>query len=63
MRLQTVTGKFPTEKPPDPENGNPGAVGTATGAKVRSVLRQTASTCYRKIVAHASPASPVFAAA
>ena len=33
MRLQTVTGKFPTEKPPDPENGNPGAVGTATGAE------------------------------
>jgi hypothetical protein len=32
MRRQTLTGKFPTERPPDPENGSPDAVGTARGA-------------------------------
>jgi hypothetical protein len=48
MRRQTLTGKFPTERPPDPENGNPGAVGTATGAEIqRSVLQRTTPR-YRK---------------
>jgi len=26
VRLQTLTRKFPTERPPDPENGSPGAI-------------------------------------
>jgi hypothetical protein len=33
MRLQTLTGKLPTERPPDPENGSPGTVATADAAK------------------------------
>ncbi len=32
MRLQTLTGKFPTKRPPDPANESPGAVGAAIGA-------------------------------
>ncbi len=44
--------------PPDPENGSPGAVGTATGAEVQSVLRRTTAS-YPEIVAHASPTTPV----
>jgi hypothetical protein len=62
MRIQTLTGIFPTERPPDPENGSPGAVGTATGADVKSVLRRT-TTSHPKIVSHASPTTPVRPAA
>lgn len=59
MRRQTLTGKFPTDKPPDPENGSPGAVATATGAEVQtSVLRQTIPN-YAEIAAHASQIAPV----
>ena len=59
MRRQTLTGKFPTDKPPDPENGSPGAVATATGAEVQtSVLRQT-NPNYAEIAAHASQITPV----
>jgi hypothetical protein len=36
MQHQKVSGKSPTEKPPDPESASPGAVGTATGAKNKS---------------------------
>jgi hypothetical protein len=31
----------PLERPPDPENGSPGAVGTATEAEVQSALART----------------------
>jgi hypothetical protein len=62
MRIQTLTGIFPTERPPDPENGSPGAVGTATGADVQSVLQRTTPN-HRKNVAHAGPATPVGPAA
>ena len=41
MTHQRDIGKFPTERPPDPENESPGAVGTATGAEVRSLLEKT----------------------
>jgi hypothetical protein len=47
MKRQRVIREFPTEKPPDPENGNPGAVGTATGAEVQRVLQKT-NQSYRK---------------
>ena len=57
MRIQTLTGIFPTERPRDPENGNPGTVGTVTGAEVQSVL-----LC-PEIVAHASPTTPARPAA
>jgi hypothetical protein len=53
VRIQTLTGIFPTERPPDPENGSPGAVGTVAGAEVQSP----------EIVAHASPTTPVRPAA
>ena len=53
MRIQTLTGIFPTERPPDPENGSPGAVGTVTGAEVQSP----------EIISHASPTTPVRPAA
>jgi hypothetical protein len=62
MRIQTLTGKFPTERPPHPENGSPGTVGTKTGADVQRVLRRTTPN-HRKIVAHASPTTPVRSAA
>ena len=48
----------PHRPPPDHENACPDAVGTATGAKVRSVLRRTTPS-YRKIVAHFSPTTPI----
>ena len=48
MKHQRVIGKFPTEKPPDPDSKNPGAVGTATGAEVRSFLEET-NQIYRKL--------------
>jgi hypothetical protein len=38
MSYQKDTEHFPTGKPPDPESESPGAVGTATGGKVRSFL-------------------------
>ena len=63
MRRQTLTGKFPTDKPPDPENGSPGAVAPATGAEVQTgFLRQTNSS-YAEIAAHASQIAPVAPAA
>jgi hypothetical protein len=49
MPLQSLTGKFPTERPPDPANGSPGTVGTATGAEIqKNVLRRTTAH-YRKL--------------
>ena len=57
MRIQTLTGIFPTERPRDPENENPGTVGAVTGAEVQSVL-----LC-PEIVAHASPTTPARPAA
>jgi hypothetical protein len=62
MRRQKLTGKFPTERPPDSENGSPGAAGTVTGADVQSVLRRTIAS-YRKVVPHASATTPVTPAA
>ena len=62
MRIQTLTGIFPTEKPRDLENGSPGTVGTVTGAEVQSVLQRTTPN-HRKNVAHASPTTPVRPAA
>lgn len=48
MRLQTLPGKFPTERPLDPDNGSPGTVRTATGAEIeKNVLRRT-TPHYRK---------------
>jgi hypothetical protein len=38
MSYQKDIEHFPTGKPPDPESESPGAVGTATGGKVRSFL-------------------------
>lgn len=38
MRLQSLTGKFPTERPPDPDNGSPGTVGTVTGAEIQTTV-------------------------
>jgi hypothetical protein len=58
MRIQTFTGKFPTERPPQPENGSPGTLGTETGADVQSVLQRTTPN-HRKNVAHAVPTTPV----
>ena len=48
----------PPDRPPDPENGSAGAVGTASGAEVQSVLRRTTAS-YPEIVAHANPTTPV----
>jgi len=45
MRTQSLTGKFPTERPPDSDNGSPGTVGTVTEAKIQtSVLPRTTPT-------------------
>ena len=62
MRRQTLTGKFPTERPPDTENGSPGTVGTVTGTEVQNALRRT-TTRSPNIAAHASPTTPVRPAA
>jgi hypothetical protein len=43
--------------PHDSKNESPGAVATATGAEVQSVLRRTTPN-YSKNVAHASPTTP-----
>ena len=59
MRRQKLTGKFPTDKPPDPENGSPGAVATATGAEVQTSILQQTSSSYPKLAAHASQIRPV----
>ena len=41
MRLQKLTGKFPTVRSLDPKNENLGTVGRVTGAEIhRSVLRR-----------------------
>ena len=48
----------PPDRPPDPENGSAGAVGTASGAEVQSVLQRTTPN-HRKNVAHASPTTPI----
>ena len=48
----------PPDRPPDPENGSVGAVGTASGAEVQSVLQRTTPN-HRKNVAHASPTTPI----
>ncbi len=47
MKHQRDIRRFPTEKPPDLESENPGAVGTATGAEFQSVLLRTTLN-YRK---------------
>lgn len=44
---QRDIGKFPTAKPPDPENGSPGAVGTATGAEVQSIVEEANQSCLK----------------
>jgi len=44
MTIQWDIGKLPTENPPDPDSESPGAVGTATGADVKSVLERTTKT-------------------
>ena len=46
MRLQTLTRKFPTERPPDTENGSPGTVGTVTGAEHKGHLSDQARRNY-----------------
>jgi hypothetical protein len=46
---------LPPERPPDPETGSPGAVGTATGVEVQSLLERTAKI-YRKPVSNVQPA-------
>ena len=56
MPLQSLPGKFPTARPPDPENESSGAVGTATGAEVQSVLSGTSSP---KIVGRANTTTAV----
>jgi len=48
MKRQRVIRIFPTGKPPDPESESPGAVGTAIGAEVQSVLERT-TQAYRKL--------------
>ena len=58
MRLQTLTARFPTEKPPDPKNESPGTVGTVTGTEFQSVVGRT-TLSYRKIVARFSPTTPI----
>jgi hypothetical protein len=50
MRIQTLTEKFPTGRPPDFKNESPGTVGRA-----QSVLRRTTPN----IVAHAGPTTPL----
>jgi len=40
VKHQRDIRKFPTEKSPDLENENPGAVGTATGAEVHKFLEE-----------------------
>ncbi|MGO9846715.1 MAG: hypothetical protein ACLPKT_08995 [Methylocella sp.] len=46
MKHQRDIRRFPTEKPPDPESKNPGAVGTATGvAEFQRVLEKTNQSC------------------
>jgi hypothetical protein len=63
MRIQTLTGIFPTtERPLDPKNGSHGAVATATRVDVQTVLRRT-TTSRPKIVSQASPATPARPAA
>jgi hypothetical protein len=62
MRIQTLTGIFPTERPPDPENRSPGTVATETGAEVRSVLRRTPAN-HPEIIAHAGPTMTIKSAA
>jgi hypothetical protein len=55
MRLQKLTGKFPTEKPPDPENGSPGTAGTVAEAVIqRSVLRRTTPKNRKPLAANQS---------
>jgi hypothetical protein len=48
-RLSGGLATQPPDRPPDPGNGSPGAVGTATGAEVQSVLQRT-TEIYRKPV-------------
>jgi hypothetical protein len=35
----------PPDRPPDPDNGSPGAVGTATGAEVQNSLEEPKESC------------------
>ena len=45
MRLQSPTGKFPTESPPDPDNGSPGTVGTVTALTPLRAIRKNCLSC------------------
>ena len=38
MQLQTFTGNFPTERPPDPENRSPGAVARQPRLKSKRLI-------------------------
>jgi hypothetical protein len=58
-RNRSMTARRP---PPDHENRSPGTAGTVTGADIQSVPRRTTPN-HRKIVAHASPTTPVRPAA
>ena len=57
MRLQSLTGKFPTERPPDPDNGSPGTVGTVTGAEIQTTVLPRTTSRYRNRHASVQPAA------
>jgi hypothetical protein len=44
MPLQRLAGKFPTESPPDPDNGRPGNVGTPL-TPLRAIRNNCLSCC------------------
>ena len=46
MRVQTLTRKFPTERPADPEDRSPSTVTTATGAESQKVDLQRSTPKY-----------------
>ena len=43
MQRQKVSGKFPTEKPPDPESKSPGAVAALGASKIDGLGRHVVS--------------------
>jgi hypothetical protein len=45
MRLQSLTGKFPTESAPDPDNGSSGTVGTITALTPLGAIRKKCLWC------------------
>jgi hypothetical protein len=57
MRLQRLTGKFPTDRRPDPANGSPGTLRTVTEAQVqRNVRGRTTRKCRKSYAAVQSTA-------